>query len=495
MIKKIPDPFKVCLDRFEQFMKLTVEDDYAKKVAKQVKRLFTLGIMDFSTFNNPVTFYTALKKYCSSFPSTAEIMPQKDRVTSNVWEALPLKSSTVYNYIIAAIHFDKFLGNDTPKHILLFSQQISKRSRNQNESDILVMFFHFNVTMNILNEITRNLAVLFSEIAGTCLKCWKYLEKPLDTELKRSVTQNLLETIPEEHRINQITKYKISNAFGHYSNNRIATWIELSLRLYVMPLPVKVLRNLKYYQPMTIEAIEKLYQKHAPVKPTAFLFVNKDTNQLFLSYVRPDDKNLSERLVHVALPNWLGGIFIVYLHCYRKNKGQYGELVFEVVEITTKVNELTNLLGLPGEWFGFKPARGYHYQSRILWILRQTYTVMQQRKIGLLHPETVDVMSRFGVVADIGTATSQSNKYYHGVDQLRELVASIQYFKKALFLDETIPTTQLTCLSVNSQGKELADLVFSNQLLDKLSKLVKLFQPLKSKRVRNQNWQDPSYAY
>ena len=427
------------MSKFEEYMCLYVSKGHAKRLNQYIKSMFESGAISTESFSSAQRLYEDLMVFCSRYSSTSTITPGNKTLRPNQDTVLNLytKSITVAKYLNAVIYYNKFCGNKKGKKTTqLLNRQISTRARNQEESDLLIQFFQYNVTINIFNTIT---AALWVDFEATIQHCQSVAMKvPVN-----SAKEILLPA-------GQVDWKAFVKKFG--------SLMELVLRLYVIPIPVQDLQKLKLsVDQKNIKEVEVDYKRS---KQSVYLFLNTNDQmqiQLCISVAVPNDKNKDKRLVHILLPNWFGGIFLVYICYFRVNK-----TVFPKKNITANVKEYIRSWQIPGQWLGLEPAHGYHHQTKIMWMLRQTYTNLNKSKIGLLDPAVPNIIAEGGSVTGLAFVTSQSNRYYHGLRQYRKLVAAIEFFKDDLAFGSSTPALDMPCLSTNTSAINLGKWVFGN---------------------------------
>jgi hypothetical protein len=392
---------------FLLWLKLYMLPSSANVVHDQVYRLFEAEFITMSSFESVDRLYSDTRTFALSHKSVEHIAPRGPKSTNpDKKPKYQLAATTVAKYIGAVIHYNRFLGNSHPAELDELCKQLSTRSRNQFESNIISQYLQCNVSANRLNRI--DLAV--------------------SSDLKVVMTE--------------ITTAK--NIGSRWANSKIAPLVEICLRLYIMPLPTTMICSMTFcgvlekaqIDQKKIVACQDLVTnkpKATEIQPLCLLYIDKSDNMLYLAHQLKADHGSGTRLTHHQIPEWLSGIWLVYL---RVHKTQVDAPVFhnKFSKLPYKMSKYTKQrLFIPPEWLGLQDARSYGFQTKVLWVIRKCY----QHKSNLLSVAAIQNLSKYGIMVGISFATSQSNEFYKGMDSMRSLASALVYFSRELCWGDT----------------------------------------------------------
>jgi hypothetical protein len=429
---------------FQPWLKLHVSANYAHDLVRIVRSLFSTHDLSASDFTNQQLLLERIYAYFSTNASAFTLLPkgtyttrgQKDLDTSDTKakRTTNLKSNTMYRSLVAVEWYARFLGYSYSV-VRALSKSFAWRSRNQFESDIMLWMYLPARTVGLYNTLVA------------------FLRFRQRTYIDLFIANHYLLGTVEDPPGTKLT------SFGE---RELLPFLELALRLFVLPLEFSVLQSLEYmpqtYRP-GCKVCAAFLQKH-----TTVLYYTAD-NGIGLTYMVENGNTADRRRLHATIPPYLVPYMHFYLaYCRRSKDLAYANKVFprRMPSVAHTLRYLTTFQHdnphLRSVLDIFTPVH-YVFSSKILFAVVHTYL----HGTDLLDYQT---FSHFLVACGISMGTLQGTRFYNAIEHMKTNREAVGY------LGLSFPVNHYTLLPLGSMRPDILRMVSAEILLHTTSELL-----------------------
>lgn len=455
------------LSLFQRWAALYQKPSYAKVLANQVRRLFADGSVTQHTFRSTKNLYTDTRRFILAHKNAAAIVPE-GRENVKGGDHLQVQSSnTVAKYVKAIEWFFLFCGHTPAKNLVDLCRLLSTRARNQFESEFMSSLLQFNVTVNRLNTITLILRRQV-ELVIQQLKDWREIlfqpkrRESEGTRVRASTARPTAPRLATGITSNFSLMRKLCISMTKCGRRLLQPLILLSLMLYVAPLGTDMFLRMIYLENRSWsgnnKSVATYHQQRKVGGRACYLIKGDDQNPITeIAFQMPADHTgmFSSQLVRIELPQWLADLVRIYVKC-SNIPDTHRAFYMGKAKMTEYLHTYVKIVGINESWLGYG-THTFSYQMKLLWVMRRTYK--QASQTGLVSLETVDCLSRCGMIAGISPATSQYNQYYSALNELRALVNSVQFYQTKLGFEDTKPKLPLYKVTDEDQNTKIHEAV------------------------------------
>ena len=428
-------------ERFADWLSFTVSRATSVTYANTVRSLFANQTITRASFESSMSLQSAVDKLVMQNDNTSSIYVQSIDSSESVADTgsnketaagfstegeagvdrhqNTLRSSTISRTVYAINHYAHFLGY-TYKGLTHTSKLLSRRSRNQSESELVTILLEVDTTLYILNGVTR---------------CLRQRQNFIHAQINNFLV---------EHK--QVAAGSGADSYSdiiermyEFGRTELRQFLELVLRFFVLPLEPAAIRELCHY-PTAIENPEELLLQSdfKSSKPGVFYW---KSGQMGLAYIVQDTKKSSRRVATAQIPPDVAVYLFFYIEKCRAtkvvNEPRYGFRIKRKKfatrlfvggrqggvwkHLVKDVELYCRRVGIDPKWL--QCGRNYGYRTKLLWVVRQTY-------LKGAHVLDVDAFSHWMYITGISSALGQANSYYHAITSLHKLFGALSYFRR-----------------------------------------------------------------
>lgn len=428
---------------FREWLTFFVSNGTAINYYRDVKDLFENHHLTLKDFESSSSLQEYIRKIITKNRYTKEVLPKRNSLSNesgsdsdsdseidldskknaqNISRVQNLRGNTIVRKLYALKFYAKFLGQ-VYSSIDILTKQMSKRSANQLECQFLQQYYEYNITSNILHGV---------------LACLRENQKLID--------KNIVNILNSHHIGN------VSDESFEFGKNHLRPFLEICIRLFVIPLDIPLIRNLVFYRKIiptneTYPEIDTIVTLNTPI-----LFIDSSSG-IHLAYRIRDNMKNSSRIVNTPLPENIAFYMFFYI-MYCRNEFmkvvirtrtsiyiQYnGNFLFidskngrQWQRVVRDIRIYSRSIGINVDWLSLIPGHNYVYTSKLLWTFLNMF---RMEKPGVLDVET---LSHYTYVTGISIATGQANSYYHAFQHMTKNKQSLDFlgYSTPLMMEST----------------------------------------------------------
>jgi hypothetical protein len=411
---------------FKSWLSFKVTSETAINDARIINALFQRGIvssLSFSTYerlNDTVRFISQDNEYYEHLFNDVKNISKSSLVTTTTIGTLKKKLYAIENYI-------EFLGYKYPS-FRTDIKRISKVSSHLEESQKIWMYLNSNITVNRIDHVLNALR-----------------------QRQKFIEQSMLYFIEDDKTSEKNFKWMKRNfvpdkEVKDFISKELVPFIYFMLVLDVFPFEPVDFKNM-IYTPLPIdkkkaEAYLIELNKHGKkTKKRRIPLLYWDRKRLSFIRIVNDYDGDNHRFSNITLPLsvsiYVGFyLFFSFTMLVHEKKVRYYPL-FNVYRHVPAMRKYAIKIGINVSLFDWLSGYNFGYTTKLLWAYNKIL-----RKGKFIQP---DILSHYLVVAGIAMSRSQTNKHYHGLDDIRENADAINFFDmevpNILYTDRTLKMT------------------------------------------------------